>query len=90
MEYILASLEMFAGVSENLINYTFNVSSFMVSFRLDAAYRQVPADISPAIASWNGRLPYMHGPIFWCANGEGVVQAISSTYRASISTYPCA
>lgn len=25
MEYILSSLEMFAGVSENLINYTFNV-----------------------------------------------------------------
>lgn len=27
MEYILSSLEMFAGVAENLIDYTFNVSS---------------------------------------------------------------
>jgi hypothetical protein len=26
MEYILTSIEMFAGVSENLINYSFNVS----------------------------------------------------------------
>jgi len=26
MEYILTSLEMFAGISENLINYSFNVS----------------------------------------------------------------
>lgn len=25
MEYILTSMDMFAGVSENLINYTFNV-----------------------------------------------------------------
>jgi len=28
MEYILTSLEMFAGVSENLINYTFNMASY--------------------------------------------------------------
>ncbi|KAH9923673.1 uncharacterized protein B0H18DRAFT_878449 [Fomitopsis serialis] len=28
MEYILSSLEMFAGVSENLINYTFNMASY--------------------------------------------------------------
>lgn len=26
MEYILTSLEMFAGIGENLINYTFNVN----------------------------------------------------------------
>ena len=26
MEYILTSIEMFAGISENLINYSFNVS----------------------------------------------------------------
>lgn len=26
MEYILSSLDMFAGVSDNLINYTFNVN----------------------------------------------------------------
>ena len=26
MEYILSSLDMFAGISDNLINYTFNVS----------------------------------------------------------------
>lgn len=26
MDYILTSIEMFAGVSENLINYSFNVS----------------------------------------------------------------
>jgi hypothetical protein len=25
MEHVLASLDMFAGISENLINYTFNV-----------------------------------------------------------------
>ena len=31
MEYILGSLDMIAGVSENLINYTFNVS-FITSF----------------------------------------------------------
>jgi len=35
MEYILASLDMFAGVSENLINYTFNVSclNYLFFFR---------------------------------------------------------
>ena len=26
MEYILTSIEMFAGISENLIDYSFNVS----------------------------------------------------------------
>ena len=26
MEFILASIEMFAGISENLIDYSFNVS----------------------------------------------------------------
>ena len=26
MEYILTSLDMIAGITENLINYTFNVS----------------------------------------------------------------
>lgn len=31
MEYILSSLEMFAGVSENLINYTFNVCGFVMA-----------------------------------------------------------
>ena len=28
MEFILSSLDMFAGISENLINYTFNMSSY--------------------------------------------------------------
>lgn len=28
IEYILTSIEMFTGVSENLINYTFNVRSY--------------------------------------------------------------
>ncbi|KAJ3552967.1 hypothetical protein NM688_g3872 [Phlebia brevispora] len=28
MEYILSSLDMFAGISENLINYTFNMTSY--------------------------------------------------------------
>jgi len=28
MEYILTSLDMFAGIAENLINYTFNVASY--------------------------------------------------------------
>ncbi|KAH8094648.1 hypothetical protein BXZ70DRAFT_946975 [Cristinia sonorae] len=28
MEYILTSLDMFAGISENLINYTFNMTSY--------------------------------------------------------------
>lgn len=27
MEYILSNLDMFAGIAENLINYTFNVSA---------------------------------------------------------------
>lgn len=27
MEYILTSIEMFAGISENLVNYSFNVGS---------------------------------------------------------------
>lgn len=27
MDYILTSIEMFAGIAENLINYSFNVSS---------------------------------------------------------------
>lgn len=31
MEYILTSLDMFAGISENLINYTFNVSGSRAS-----------------------------------------------------------
>lgn len=31
MEYILSSLNMFAGVSDNLINYTFNVCIFFVA-----------------------------------------------------------
>ncbi|KZT73375.1 hypothetical protein DAEQUDRAFT_721973 [Daedalea quercina L-15889] len=31
MEYILSSLEMFAGVSENLINYTFNMASYQMN-----------------------------------------------------------
>ena len=31
MEYILTNIEMFAGISENLINYSFNVS-FPTSF----------------------------------------------------------
>lgn len=49
MEYILSSLEMFAGVSENLINYTFNVCIFNASLWLDFAavvHRQVPAGVS--------------------------------------------
>ena len=33
MEYILTSLDMFAGVSENLINYTFNVCLRSIAFR---------------------------------------------------------
>ena len=33
MEYILTSLDMFAGVSENLINYTFNVCLRSMVFR---------------------------------------------------------
>ena len=33
MEYILTSVEMFAGISENLINYSFNVS-FLVFVQL--------------------------------------------------------
>ncbi|TCD67881.1 hypothetical protein EIP91_011815 [Steccherinum ochraceum] len=28
MEYVLSSLDMFAGISENLINYTFNMTSY--------------------------------------------------------------
>ncbi|KAJ3519616.1 hypothetical protein NM688_g9275 [Phlebia brevispora] len=31
MEYILASLDMFAGVSDNLINYTFNMTSYQMN-----------------------------------------------------------
>lgn len=31
MEYILSSLDMFAGISDNLINYTFNVSIYLLS-----------------------------------------------------------
>jgi hypothetical protein len=30
MEYILTSLDMFASIAENLINFTFNVSHFAV------------------------------------------------------------
>ena len=29
MEYILTSLDMIAGITENLINYTFNVRLFL-------------------------------------------------------------
>lgn len=31
VEYIISSLEMFAGVSENLINYTFNMASYQMN-----------------------------------------------------------
>ncbi|KAI0937315.1 hypothetical protein AcW1_001327 [Taiwanofungus camphoratus] len=31
MEYILTSMDMFAGVSENLINYTFNMASYQMN-----------------------------------------------------------
>lgn len=31
MEYVLTSIEMFAGISENLINYSFNVSPAFAS-----------------------------------------------------------
>lgn len=34
MEYILTSLDMFASISENLINFTFNVSPFGLLFVL--------------------------------------------------------
>jgi hypothetical protein len=30
MEYILTSMDMFAGIAENLINYTFNVSFYFM------------------------------------------------------------
>ena len=33
MEYVLTSIEMFAGISENLINYSFNVSSVFPSLK---------------------------------------------------------
>ena len=33
MDYILTSIEMFAGVSENLINYSFNVSPIFASLK---------------------------------------------------------
>lgn len=32
MEYILTSVEMFAGITENLINYTFNVRANFTIF----------------------------------------------------------
>ena len=32
MEYVLASLDMYANMAENLINYTFNVSVFTWPF----------------------------------------------------------
>lgn len=34
MEYILTSIEMFAGIAENLINYSFNVSSRSLCLRI--------------------------------------------------------
>lgn len=34
MEYILTSLDMFAGISENLINFTFNVCRLCSTFRV--------------------------------------------------------
>lgn len=34
MEYILTSIEMFAGIAENLINYSFNVSSRSTCLRI--------------------------------------------------------
>ena len=47
MEYILSSLEMFAGVSENLINYTFNVR------RIAAFVNALPDElIWPQMASY--------------------------------------
>ena len=32
MEYILTNIEMFAGISENLIDYSFNVSLLVSEF----------------------------------------------------------
>jgi hypothetical protein len=40
MEYILTSLDMFASISENLINFTFNVSRFAALMILMAANEQ--------------------------------------------------
>ena len=34
MEYVLTSIEMFAGIAENLINYSFNVSPVFASSKL--------------------------------------------------------
>jgi hypothetical protein len=34
MEYILTSMDMFAGITENLINYTFNVRYYFVSISM--------------------------------------------------------
>lgn len=44
MDYILTSMEMFAGVSENLIDYTFNVCavSFLHPSHAPSAYINLP------------------------------------------------
>ena len=42
MEYILSSLDMIAGITENLINYTFNVRALPTPRRLSAANGTVP------------------------------------------------
>jgi hypothetical protein len=43
MEYILTSLDMFAGIAENLINFTFNVSRHVAFNMLMPADEQEPS-----------------------------------------------
>jgi hypothetical protein len=68
MEYILTSLEMFAGIGENLINYTFNVRSlvpfpragWLTCARADGFVRDERSD-APAHAR-DDHLPPPHAP----------------------------
>ena len=41
MEYILTSLDMIAGITENLINYTFNVSFVLLCSQLSYSNRML-------------------------------------------------
>lgn len=49
MEHILSSLDMFAGIAENLIDYTFNVSHLV---QLSALSADATPDFSKQLASY--------------------------------------
>ena len=92
MEYILSSLEMFAGVSENLINYTFNVRGFILAGTCGCGVRtrccRYPA-FDCAHPGMGGCLTCMAGRI-GLPMARAWPRQLSDTYRAGMSAHSSA